>query len=86
MDPQKTPHLGKVVAVQIITMLVAVVSMLIDGIMTGMYLGEDSLAAYGITSPVNMLLVALGGLLASGAQIMGAGVSEERMRTDSTVF
>ena len=70
--------MGKVVAVQIITMLVAVVSMLIDGIMTGMYLGEDSLAAYGLTSPVNMLLVALGGLLASGAQILGGKVCRKK--------
>ncbi len=67
MNQEKKPQLGKVAAVQIITMLVAVVSMLIDGIMTGLYLGEDSLAAYGLTNPVNMFLVALGGLLASGA-------------------
>ena len=59
-----TPQLGKVVTVQIVTMLIAVVSMLIDGMMTGIFLGDDCLAAYGLTNPVNMLLVALGGLLA----------------------
>ena len=51
--------------------LIAVISMLIDGVMTGVFLGDDCLAAYGLTSPVNMLLVALGGLLASGAQVLG---------------
>ena len=55
--------------------------MLIDGVMTGVFLGEDSLAAYGLTNPVNMLLVALGGLLASGAQVLGgrcAGQGDEK--------
>ena len=66
-----TFQLGKVVTVQIVTMLIAVISMLIDGVMTGVFLGDDCLAAYGLTSPVNMLLVALGGLLASGAQVLG---------------
>jgi len=71
LNHDNSPRLGKVAAVQIITMLVAVVSMLIDGIITGLYLGEDSLAAYGLTNPVNMFLVALGGLLAAGAQVLG---------------
>ncbi len=33
-------------------MLIAVVSMLIDGVMTGVFLGDDCLAAYGLTNPV----------------------------------
>lgn len=52
-------------------MLVAVVSMLIDGIMTSYFLGDKCLAAYGLTNPVNMFLVALGGLIATGSQVMG---------------
>ena len=78
-----TPQPGKVVTVQIVTMLIAVISMLIDGIMTGVFLGDDCLAAYGLTNPVNMLLVALGGLLASGSQVMGgrfAGRKDEEDR------
>ena len=66
-----SPQVGKVVAVQIVTMLIAVVSMLIDGVMTGVFLGKDCLAAYGLTNPVNMLLVAIGGLLAAGSQVLG---------------
>lgn len=79
-NSSEAPQLGKVVTVQIVTMLIAVVSMLIDGIMTGVFLGDDCLAAYGLTNPVNMLLVALGGLLASGVQVMGgrfAGSNDE---------
>ena len=68
---KNVPQLGKVVTVQIVTMLIAVISMLIDGVMTGVFLGEDSLAAYGLTNPINMFLVALGGLLASGTQVLG---------------
>ena len=52
---------------QIVTMLIAVISMLIDGIMTGAFLGDEAMAAYGLTNPVNMFLVALGGLIASGS-------------------
>ncbi len=62
---------GKVISVQIITMLIAVISMLIDGVMTGAFLGDNAMAAYGLTNPVNMLLVALGGLIASGSQVLG---------------
>ena len=87
-----TPKLGRVVTVQIVTMLIAVISMLIDGVMTGVFLGDDNLAAYGLTNPVNMLLVALGGLIASGAQVTGgryAGRNDEeglnRVLTTSVV-
>lgn len=65
------PKPWKVVTVQIVTMMVAVISMLIDGVLISVYLGDDCIAAYGLTNPVDMLLVALGGLLASGAQILG---------------
>ncbi len=74
------PRVERVIAVQIVTMLIAVISMLIDGIMTGAFLGDNAMAAYGLTNPVNMFLVALGGLIASGAQVLGgrsAGVKDE---------
>ena len=70
-DNNKAIQLGSVVTVQVVTMLIAVVSMLIDGIMTGIFLGDDCQAAYGLTNPVSMFLVALGGLLASGSQVIG---------------
>ncbi len=74
------PRIERVVAVQIVTMLIAVISMLIDGIMTGAFLGDEAMAAYGLTNPVNMFLVALGGLIASGSQVLGgrsAGVNDK---------
>ena len=69
-DHAALPNLGKIVTVQIVTVMVAVISMLIDCVMIGIYLGDDCVAAYGLTNPVSMLLVALGGLLASGSQIL----------------
>lgn len=33
------PKVGKVITVQIVTMLVAVISLMIDGVMTSIYLG-----------------------------------------------
>lgn len=35
-------------------MLIAVISMLSDGVMTGAFLGDNAMAAYGLTNPVNM--------------------------------
>ncbi len=57
-------------SVQIMTVLIAVISMFIDSIMTGLFLGDISLAAYGLTYPVTMFLVAIGGLFASGSQVL----------------
>lgn len=91
-ESSRDPQLGKVVTVQIVTMLIAVIAILIDGVLTGVYLGDESLAAYGLTNPVAMLLVAIGGLLASGAQVLGgryAGRQDreglDRVLTTSTV-
>lgn len=70
-DQAERLQMGKVATVQIVTMLVAVISLLIDGVMTSTFLGDECNAAYGLTNPVNMLLVALGGLLAAGVQILG---------------
>ena len=36
------PKVGKVITVQIVTMLVAVISLMIDGVMTSIYLGDES--------------------------------------------
>ena len=64
-------------SVQIMTVLIAVISMLIDSIMTGIFLGDKSLAAYGLTYPVTMFLVAIGGLFASGSQVLAGRYAGE---------
>ena len=44
------------------------IGMVVDGILIGYCLGEGSMAAFGIASPVFLVLYALGGVLSSGMQ------------------
>ena len=50
----------------------ATVSALIDGIVTGKYLGTDSMAAYGLVSPLFCIVFAISGVLSGGAQVICA--------------
>lgn len=74
---------------QIFSALAVTVCMLIDGMLTSRYLGEDAMAAYGISSAVILFVVAIGGTIAAGAQIMcskalGNGNTEETCAAFST--
>ena len=44
------------------------VGIVIDGIVIGRFLGPDSMAAYGLVTPVINLATAFSGILATGAQ------------------
>lgn len=55
---------------QIITMLLGVLAMLIDGVMINIYLGDAAQAAYGLTNPMTLLINAYGGMISAGAQIL----------------
>lgn len=58
----------KVVIVQMLALFMAVAGMLIDSIIIGRFLGEISMAAYGLAAPILTLFAAIGGTLATGAQ------------------
>lgn len=57
-----------IIAAAIATM----VGIVIDGIVIGRFLGEDSMAAYGLVTPVINLATAFSGILATGSQIICA--------------
>jgi Na+-driven multidrug efflux pump len=59
-----------VLPVQILSMLISVLAMLIDGIMINIYLGDAAQAAYGLTNPVTLLVTAYGGMLSNGVQVL----------------
>ena len=57
-----------IIAAAIATML----GVVIDGIIIGRFLGPDSMAAYGLVTPIINLATAFSGVLATGAQIICA--------------
>ncbi len=73
-----------IIAAAIATM----VGIVIDGIVIGRFLGSDSMAAYGLVTPVINLATAFSGILATGAQVicaqrLGAGNVKKARRTFS---
>ena len=61
------------------------VGIVVDGIVIGRFLGPDSMAAYGLVTPVINLATAFSGILATGAQIIcaqhiGAGSKKNTVR------
>jgi Na+-driven multidrug efflux pump len=59
-----------ILPVQILSMLISVLAMLIDGIMINIYMGDTAQAAYGLTNPVILLITAYGGMLSNGVQVL----------------
>lgn len=73
-----------IIAAAIATML----GIVIDGIVIGRFLGPDSMAAYGLVTPIINLATAFSGILATGAQIicaqhLGAGNAGKARRAFS---
>lgn len=73
-----------IIAAAIATM----VGIVVDGIVIGRFLGPDSMAAYGLVTPVINLATAFSGILAAGAQIIcaqhiGAGSKKNARRAFS---
>ncbi|MEE3405275.1 MAG: MATE family efflux transporter, partial [Acutalibacteraceae bacterium] len=64
------------------------IGVVVDGIIIGRFLGEDSMAAYGLVTPIINLSTAFSGILATGAQIicaqhLGAGDKKSARRAFS---
>ncbi|MGM9938058.1 MAG: MATE family efflux transporter [Candidatus Ornithomonoglobus sp.] len=54
--------------VMVFSALVSLIGMLIDGIVIGNFLGVDSMASYGLASPIFVVISAIGGVFSSGLQ------------------
>ncbi len=68
--------------------IAAMLGIVIDGIIIGRFLGTDSMAAYGLVTPVVNLTTAFSGVLAMGAQVvcaqhLGAGSKQKARQTFS---
>ena len=66
---------------QILSAMTVTICMMIDSIMIGRFLGVDSMAAYGLASPVLLVFAALGAMISAGIQVvcgktMGSGDEE----------
>ena len=72
----------QMLAAQILSALTVSLCLLIDNLMIGRYLGERALTAYGLSSPVLLVIGAVGSMLCAGAQVacgksLGRGSREE---------
>ena len=82
----------QMLAAQILSALTVSLCLLIDNIMIGRFLGEQALTAYGLASPVLLVIGAVGSTLCAGAQVvcsrsLGRGDQEEtNVGFSSTIF
>ena len=52
-------------AMSILTMVVATVGSLVDGIVIGQMLGETCVSAFGLTSPISLLISVVAGVFST---------------------
>ena len=72
----------QMLAAQVLSALTVSLCLLIDNLMIGRYLGERALTAYGLASPVLLVIGAVGSMLCAGTQVacgksLGRGDKEE---------
>lgn len=77
-------------SVMIISTITSAAGMLVDGILTGSFLGVTAMTAYGLASPVFIVIMALMGILTSGGQnrcanYLSRGENDRLNRTFSTL-
>lgn len=77
--------------VQIMTMLTGIIGSLVDGMITGNFLGQDAMAAFGFTSSVSLAAAIIGSIISTGASVvcskcLGEGKLEDTRRGFSVCF
>ena len=60
----------RVFVVQIMTQLIGIIGMVVDGMVVGKFLGEDAMAAYGFTATVTMVIAVCGSVLSMGTTMV----------------
>ena len=76
---------------QIMTMLAGIAGNLVDGAVTGKFLGEDAIAAFGFTSAVSLTVAVAGSVLSTGTAVvcttsLGRGELEKSRRVFASCF
>ena len=77
--------------VQIMTMLTGIAGSVVDGMVTGKFLGEEAMAAFGFTTAVSLAVAIAGGILSTGTSVVcgksiGEGELEKTRRSFSACF
>lgn len=77
--------------VQILTMLTGIAGSVVDGMVTGKFLGEEAMAAFGFTTAVTLLVAIAGGILSTGTSVicgksLGEGELSKTRRDFSVCF
>ena len=74
-------------AVQIMTMLTGIVGSVVDGMVTGKYLGENAMAAFGFTATVSLAVAIVGGIMSTGTSVVcGKSLGEGRLESTRHSF
>lgn len=74
-------------AVQIMTMLTGIAGSVVDGMVTGKYLGENALAAFGYTATVSLAVAIVGGIMSTGTSVVcGNSLGEGRLESTRHSF
>ena len=61
---------SKMFAMQIMTMLSGIIGNVVDGVITGQFLGVDAIASYGFATPVTLVVALFGGMISSGTSLL----------------
>ena len=84
-EHKSTGMIGKVFRnmflVQMMTMLTGIVGNVVDGMVTGKFLGENAMAAFGFTNTVTLTVAIVGSILSTGSSVL-AGNSLGRGELD----
>ena len=73
--------------VQIMTMLTGIVGSVVDGMVTGRFLGENAMAAFGFTTSVSLAVAIVGGIVSTGTSVVcGKSIGEGRIEATRNSF
>ncbi|WKY46173.1 MATE family efflux transporter [Eubacteriaceae bacterium ES2] len=77
--------------IMVMSAMISLIGMLIDGLVIGNFLGVDAMAAYGLATPIFVIIAAVGGVFSSGlqtvcAKLLGGGKIDEAKQSFSAML
>jgi len=77
----------KMLTVQILTMVTGIAGNLVDGMVTGKFLGETAMAAFGFTTTMSLIVAIVGSVLSTGTSaICGKSLGEGDIKVTRQIF